>query len=175
MIGEIRDDTSLDTALKAALTGHLVLSTLHAGDAVGSITRLRDMGAENHLLASTLRLGASQRLVRKLCPRCSADSALSGREAALLGRPELRGAAAKTPCGCLACAGKGYNGRTGVFEFMAADEELSALVASGAGEKALREHCRGVGEKTMAEAAVGKILRGETDVAEVLKAFGPCR
>jgi type II secretory ATPase GspE/PulE/Tfp pilus assembly ATPase PilB-like protein len=99
MIGEIRDAASLDAAVKASLTGHLVLSTLHANSAKGVFTRLVDMGLDRPLAAATLQLAVAQRLVRRLCPAC--------------GREQERGAAAR---GCKECAGRGYSGRVGIFE-----------------------------------------------------------
>ncbi|MBR6021237.1 MAG: type II/IV secretion system protein, partial [Kiritimatiellae bacterium] len=116
MIGEIRDAESLDTAVKASLTGHLVLSTLHTNDALGAVVRMADMGLAPHLIAATLRIAIAQRLARRLCPHCRVPYVLSDSEAALLGRPELAGRTAYRPGGCLACAGRGTRGRIGLFE-----------------------------------------------------------
>lgn len=172
MIGEIRDEASLDTAVKAALTGHLVLSTLHTSDAPSAATRLRDMGLAPHILGATLRLCVAQRLVRRLCPRCREECALSASEAALLGRPQLADNHVWKPRGCLACAGRGYSGRTGVFEFMASDGGLASLLSSGAPEDEIRAYLSGRKTKTLADDAAEKLLAGETAFPEIIRAIG---
>ena len=169
MIGEIRDADSLDTALKASLTGHLVLSTLHTNDAAGVVTRLFDMGVAPHLVGATLRLSVSQRLVRRLCPRCRAPRALSAAEAAALGRSELAGRTAHDPRGCLYCAGRGYAGRVGLFECLSPDAEAVALIAEGCTEARLLASLRSKGYRTLLDDAIAKILDGVTTVPEVLE------
>ena len=169
MIGEIRDADSLDIAVKAALTGHLVLSTLHTNDAVSTVARLADMGLERHLIAATLRLAAAQRLVRGLCPECRAPAVLSAAEASLLGRPDAAGSAVRRPVGCLACAGRGHVGRTGLFEYFMPDEEMASLIASGAPEAELVAVLRRRGEPTLADDAMRKVLAGDVSAAEALK------
>lgn len=116
MIGEIRDAESLDVAVKAALTGHLVLSTLHANDAQSTVTRLEDMGLAPHLIKATLRLSMAQRLVRALCPHCRTQCMMNENELAVL---NCTNGEAFKPTGCLRCAGRGYKGRTGLFEIYA--------------------------------------------------------
>lgn len=172
MIGEIRDETSLDTAVKAALTGHLVLSTLHANDALGAVTRLRNMGLAPHLLAATLRLSVAQRLVRRLCPVCREPHELSPSDAALLGRPSLAGATAWRPRGCLACAGRGYSGRTGIFELAMPDADLAALIASGAPEDTLRSALH---SPSLLDDAIRSLLSGTTSLSELLRVLGPAQ
>ncbi len=172
MIGEIRDDISLDTAVKAALTGHLVLSTLHTNDAPSAVTRLRDMGLAPHILGATLRLCAAQRLVRRLCPRCREEIALGESEAALLGRPGLAGSRVWKPRGCLACAGRGYSGRIGVFELMASDPELAHLLATGAPEDEIHALLSTRKTKALADDAAEKLLAGDTDFTEIIRAIG---
>jgi type IV pilus assembly protein PilB len=169
MIGEIRDSESLGTAVKAALTGHLVLSTLHTNDAVSAVTRLHDMGLAAHLIAATLRMSAAQRLVRRLCPACRRPYAVTAAEAAALERPGLEGQTAYRPGECLACAGRGYNGRTGLFEFMVPDAPLASLIAAGvpAGELSAKLRSRGI--PSLAADAVRKVLAGETTVQEIIK------
>lgn len=115
MIGEIRDLNSLDAAVKAALTGHLVLSTLHANDAKSSVTRLIDMGLDSHLVPATLRLAVAQRLVRRLCPEC--------RE---------KGANGWEPRGCPSCGGRGYAGRIGLFELYSPEMGVETSMADDA-------------------------------------------
>ena len=169
MIGEIRDTESLDIAVKAALTGHLVLSTLHTNDALSTVSRLADMGLERHLIAATLRLSAAQRLVRSLCPHCRRPYEIPAGEAALLRTPSLEGRTAWRPGGCLRCAGRGGVGRTGVFEFFAPDEEIASLIAAGAPQDRLAAVLRDRGEPTLLDDAVRKVLSGETTVTEVLR------
>ena len=169
MIGEIRDSESLDIAVKAALTGHLVLSTLHTNDAVSTVARLADMGLERHLIAATLRLAAAQRLVRGLCPRCRKPVAITAAEAALLRWPELEGRTAYRPAGCLECAGRGGIGRSGLFEFLMPDEQIASMIAAGVPEPELAAELRRRKEPTLLDDAIRKVLAGETSVEEVLK------
>lgn len=171
MIGEIRDTESLDAAVKAALTGHLVLSTLHTNDAASAVTRLRDMGLEPHLIAATLRLSVAQRLVRKLCPECAESYEMSREEANGLGRPELAGTIAYKPCGCLACSGRGYIGRIGLFEFMIPNERLAEKIASDATLGELLEELEKQNQKLLIDDAIEKIRLGVTTVAEAMKAI----
>lgn len=172
MIGEIRDAESLDTAVKAALTGHLVLSTLHTNDAVSAVTRLADMGLAPHLAAATLRLSAAQRLVRALCPHCREAVPLSELEAAGLGRPELAGSNVFRPKGCVHCAGRGYRGRVGLFELFRPDAECASKIAAGVHEPELFALARSKGMRTLADDARAKCLEGVTTVSEVFRVLG---
>ena len=141
MIGEIRDFESLDVAVKAALTGHLVLSTLHANNAIGAVTRLRDMGLADHLTAATLRMSIAQRLVRRTCAACGG-------------------------AGCETCGGRGYAGRIGVFEVLRPNAEISRLIATGADETMLEVAARAAGFRSLAEDAQAKVDRGLIRAAE---------
>lgn len=138
MVGEIRDRETAEIAVQASLTGHLVLSTVHTNDAPGAITRMRDMGVEPFLLASTLRAVIAQRLVRRLCPHCSEVRELEQGLAGLLrlkpGR-EVRG-----PAGCGECGRTGYAGRIGVFETLRIDETVRRMIHDGADEAAISDH-----------------------------------
>ena len=144
LIGEIRDAETLDIALKAALTGHLVLATLHTNSATSTVTRLVDMGADRFLIAATLRLVVAQRLVRRLCPHCRhswpvSESAASALEFSALG---LRSAGTAWTAGaCVFCAGRGYQGRIGLFELLDIDREVSARIAADASEAELERSC----------------------------------
>lgn len=171
MIGEIRDAESLDAAVKAALTGHLVLSTLHTNDAPSAVTRLRDMGLEPHLIAATLRLSVAQRLVRRLCPECAEKYALTQAEANSLGRPELVGSDAYKPCGCLACSGRGYVGRVGLFEFMLPTAKLSEQIAADAPLGELIAQMKEEKQRLLIDDAIAKIQAGVTTVAEAMTAI----
>jgi general secretion pathway protein E len=135
MVGEIRDSETAQIAIQAALTGHLVLSSVHTNDAPGAITRLRDFGVEPFLLASTLRAVVAQRLVRRLCPACCepvpADAATAGLVGIPLGTPVM---AAR---GCAACGGTGFKGRTGVFEAVRVTDEIRQIILAGGDETAI--------------------------------------
>jgi len=167
MIGEIRDQDSLDTAVKAALTGHLVLSTLHTNDSINAVTRLANMGLERHLIAATLRLTVAQRLVRALCPRCREAYEADAATACSLGRDELTGATLYRPRGCVYCAGKGLRGRTGLFELFRPDVEISSLIADGANEHVLRRTYREAGGRLLIDDGIEKCLAGLTTPEEV--------
>lgn len=168
MIGEIRDQETAGIAVQASLTGHLVLSTLHTNSAVGAITRLLDMGLEPFLLASTLKGIMAQRLVRRLCPNCHDWRLPSAAEAELL--PGLK-QLSRLPraVGCDACQGRGYKGRTGLYEFIRVDAELADLIHAGAGESALEQFLQGR-RQSLVEAALARLEAGETSLEEVLGA-----
>ncbi|QLC23882.1 Flp pilus assembly complex ATPase component TadA [Parasphingopyxis algicola] len=138
MVGEIRDRETAEIAVQASLTGHLVLSTVHTNDAVGAITRMRDMKIEPFLLASTLRAVVAQRLVRKLCPHCREQVQASNAVAALLGFD------AGTPIfearGCPECSQTGYKGRTGVFEIIRIDDDIRRMINAGGDESQIARH-----------------------------------
>jgi type IV pilus assembly protein PilB len=172
MIGEIRDGESLDTAVKAAMTGHLVFSTLHANDATTSVARLKDMGLEAHLVAATLRLSVAQRLVRSLCPECRIRRAATSAEALALGAGDGDGFSVWEKCGCLACAGRGFRGRTGIFEMFRPDRDIAALIASGAAENEIFDLAREKGMRTLREDACEKCFSGVTSAGEVLRTLG---
>ncbi len=169
MIGEIRDSESLDTAIKASLTGHLVLSTLHTNDAVSAVTRLSDMGLADHMIAATLRLSVAQRLVRRLCPECRSEVAITAAEAGALDRPELEGRSAWRGRGCLRCAGRGVSGRVGVFEMMMPDAQIASLIAAGVPASELVAALRAQGVESLADDAIAKVLSGTTSISEVLQ------
>jgi general secretion pathway protein E len=169
MVGEIRDLETADMAIKAALTGHLVFSTLHTNSAPGAVTRLIDMGVPAYLVAATLRLSAAQRLVRRLCENCRRPRPLTPGEAVALGRPEHAGAEIFDATGCAYCGGRGYAGRTGIYEIMAPDEELSELVVGGAAEGKIREVARFKGMRTLRQDGADKVLAGITSVREVVE------
>jgi type II secretory ATPase GspE/PulE/Tfp pilus assembly ATPase PilB-like protein len=129
------------------------------------------MGLASHLLAATLRLSAAQRLVRRLCPVCREAYALAADEAAVLGRKDLAGKTVWRAHGCLACAGRGYAGRTGVFELVTPDTAFASRIAAGAHEDELRSMLAESGAATLSQNAIAKLLAGETDIGELLRAF----
>lgn len=168
MIGEIRDRETADVAIKAALTGHLVFSTLHTNSAASVITRLQDMGVERYLIAATLRLAVAQRLVRQLCPHCRQPRAMTAPEAAILNIPEAEGRTVYEPKGCIYCANRGFIGRLGLFELLACEESLARRVAEGCEEGEILAHMREKNLGSLFEDAAQKIFFGETTVAEVM-------
>jgi general secretion pathway protein E len=138
MVGEIRDRETADIAVQASLTGHLVLSTVHTNDAIGAITRLRDMKIEPFLLASTLRAVIAQRLVRRLCPTCRAPVQATGSVSALLGFDS--GAVIYEARGCGECSNTGYKGRIGVFEAVRIDDTIRRLINAVGDEAVIANH-----------------------------------
>ena len=170
VIGEIRDLDSLDIAVKASLTGHLVFSTLHTNNAVGAVTRLIDMGMPAHLIGATLRLCVAQRLVRRLCPHCRRPVTLDEPMALTLGLPEAAGRSVHEAGQCLYCAGRGYSGRMGLFECAPIDAEAGALIAHGFSESALTGMLSKRGFRTLLADGAEKAVAGLTTVREVLNA-----
>ncbi|MEM7698078.1 MAG: GspE/PulE family protein [Verrucomicrobiota bacterium] len=174
MLGEIRDQETAELSVRAALTGHLVLSTLHTNTAVGAVTRLIDLDVDHFLVASVLRLVAAQRLVRRLCPVCRQESAITESEAQSLRDPSLAGKPCWKPTGCLHCAGRGFAGRTGLFEIVPIGEEeaeiISARSRTDSVEAELNRRARAAGEASLLANGIEKVLVGESTVEEVLTA-----
>lgn len=170
VIGEIRDLDSLDIAVKASLTGHLVFSTLHTNNAVSVVTRLIDMGMPAHLIGATLRLAVAQRLVRRLCPHCRRPVALGAAHAQALNIPEAEGEIVHEAEGCLYCAGRGYSGRMGLFESASIDAEIAALISKGVAETELVAALRAQGFRNLLADGAAKVRAGLTTVREVLDA-----
>ncbi len=165
MVGEIRDEETADTALKAAMTGHLVFSTLHTNTAAGTITRLADIGCEPYLIGSTMNAVIAQRLVRRLC-QCKQRTEVDAAAAQWMEVAE--GTAVYRPVGCALCQGTGYRGRLGLFETLWFDDALAKLVMQGAGEEAL-EQAAGERLRPMWRDGVSKVLSGITTLDEVMK------
>ncbi len=173
MVGEIRDLETARNAIQAALTGHLVFSTLHTNDAPSAIARLLDLGIENFLLASTLSGLIAQRLVRCVCPACAEDRTLSEEELGHLGGLlEATGGAlpmVRQGAGCVECRNTGFRGRRGIFEMLEVNEPIRRLIMQASGTDAIRDQARADGMLSLREAAVRKMLMGETSFDEVLK------
>ncbi|HGY9627908.1 TPA: GspE/PulE family protein [Pseudomonas putida] len=166
MLGEIRDRETAQIAVQASLTGHLVLSTLHTNSAVGAVTRLRDMGVEPFLIASSLRGVLAQRLVRRLCP-CAVPHPLQAAERRLW--PELANLdETYHPVGCEQCQGTGYVGRLGLYEFIELDAGLVALLYDGASEVAMQGYLADR-RQSLVGMASDCLARGRTSLAEVLR------
>ncbi|MEN1727940.1 MAG: GspE/PulE family protein [Pseudomonadota bacterium] len=169
MIGEIRDAETADIAVKAALTGHLVLSTLHTNDAAGAITRLLDMGVPSYLVSATLRSVIAQRLVRRLCSACAAPVSCDPAHAEALGRVDLTDQQIKEPVGCMFCGDRGYVGRLALFEMLTCDRQLAKLISENASEDEIRSHLEHQKEGTLADDAAQKLLNGQTSMSDVLR------
>ncbi|MDP3306767.1 GspE/PulE family protein, partial [Methylotenera sp.] len=167
MVGEIRDEETADTALKAAMTGHLVFSTLHTNTAAGTVSRLIDIGCEPFLIGSTMNAVIAQRLVRKLCSHCKTSHAATDEEKNLLDLPAETEAQIYEPKGCAFCQGSGYRGRLGLFETLWFDEELSKLVAKGCSEEELEQRAGPQRLRPMWVDGTAKVLAGITTIAEL--------
>jgi len=168
MIGEIRDLETASIAVQASLTGHLVLSTLHTNTAIGAVTRLRDMGVEPFLLASSLIGVLAQRLVRRLCPDCKEAHTASGSECEWLDMKPSEAPQVYTPKGCEKCNQLGFVGRTGVYELIPVDDTLQQMIHDGEGEQAMEKYARTF---TTSLRVDGKrlVLEGTTSIEEVLR------
>jgi type IV pilus assembly protein PilB len=171
MIGEIRDLETGGIAIKAALTGHLVLSTLHTNDAPSTITRMIDMGIEAFNVASAVNLVVAQRLVRRICRDCKSSVTYRDEELASLGTnlDELRAIPFQRGKGCDTCNGTGYKGRAGLYEVMALSPELRRMILRGASVAELRDQAVSEGMLTLRMDGLKKIDRGVTTLEEVVK------
>src|SRR4051812_25191750 len=168
MIGEIRDHDSADVAIKAALTGHLVFSSIHTNSAAGVVTRLIDMGLEPFQVAATVRLCIAQRLGRRLCPECRKPRKLTAPEAAAVGRPEAGGATVYEPGGCERCGGRGYRGRIGLFEMLPIDEDMARRIVEGASEGDISRRAKERKIPGLRDDAAAKLLAGVTSFDEII-------
>jgi general secretion pathway protein E/type IV pilus assembly protein PilB len=170
MIGEIRDAETADIAMEAALTGHLVFSTLHTNDAPSAVTRLLDIGVKPFLVASALRAAMAQRLVRAICEQCKESYTPTERELKMLG------SISKTVpdhmyhgAGCDRCGKSGYKGRKGIFEIFKVDDTIQRLIFDHAPATLLRQRAREMGMRTLREDGMLKVASGMTSLSEVLR------
>jgi general secretion pathway protein E len=169
LIGEIRDQDTADIATHAALTGHLVLSTLHTNDAATALTRLIDLGIEPYLVASTVEAVLAQRLVRRVCEHCAAPTELTFEERTALGVPEGEVVPARKGAGCDECRGTGYRGRTGIYELLVMDDELRGALDRDASAGHLTQLGRKKGLRLLHEDGLRVIRQGWTTAEEVLR------
>lgn len=171
MVGEIRDFETAEIAVKAALTGHLVLSTLHTNDAPSTITRLVNMGIEPFLISSSVILVVAQRLVRKLCPSCKTLQKVSEEELLKIGFSEsqLKGLKIYGPQGCPECSNTGYRGRIALYEVMPIKEEIKELILTGATANEIKKEAIRLGMLTLRQSGIHKIIQGITSIKEVLR------
>ena len=174
MVGEIRDSETARIAVRAAMTGHLVLSSLHTNDAASAVARLGDMGVEGYLLASSLLGVVAQRLVRRICPRCGQPYVLAedAPERALLGARYAPGVVFRRGTGCEACAQTGYSGRVAAYEILPVTGQMRAMIARGATVQELRAAAVRAGMRTLLEDALDKAMAGLTSLREVAKLYG---
>ncbi|MEK0451780.1 MAG: Flp pilus assembly complex ATPase component [Verrucomicrobiota bacterium] len=172
MIGEIRDAETANIAINAALTGHLVFSTLHTNDAPSAVARLVDIGVQPFLVSSAVRAMVAQRLVRKICPNCKQPYELLDSEVSGLGldRSQLHEATILHGAGCEACKHRGYKGRAGIFEIFTVDDEVRHMVNNKATTVELRKRAREMGMRTLREDGIRKVLSGMTTAEEVISA-----
>ena len=167
MVGEIRDQETAQVAIQAALTGHLVLTTLHTNDAPSAITRLIDMGVAPFLVASTVQGVMAQRLVRRICPSCRLTDNATPEERAFLGAPEVLQVIRST--GCDKCRGTGFLGRVGLFELLVMSDALRQLVVGKASAARLRAQAATEGMQSLRDDGVRKVREGLSTMAEVLR------
>ena len=171
MLGEIRDAETAGIAIQAALTGHLVFSTLHTNDAPGAVARLADIGVKRFLVASSVRAIIAQRLVRKLCPSCKSSAMLNEREMRTLNLDAKQVAESDImgPQGCDVCRQMGYKGRAGIFEIFKVDDEVRHLINEDLTSPQLRRRARELGMRTLREDGIRKVLSGTTSASEVMR------
>lgn len=168
MVGEMRDLETTEIAIRGALTGHLVFSTLHTNDAVSGITRLLDMGVEPFLIASSVRAFLAQRLVRKLCDECKRPAVVEDEYLNEVGFPLDRKAGIFEAAGCRACRDTGYRGRMAILEICVIKPELSELITSHASYSQLKKQALAGGMTTLRDYGWNKVASGETTIEEVL-------
>ncbi len=180
MIGEIRDLETAEIAVRAALTGHLVFSTLHTNDAISAFTRLVDMGLESFLVASSVNAIMAQRLVRKLCPECSEAHQPAKTITEIAGRLKKQNSSLfpgkkagwRAPVGCHECRGTGYRGRMGIYEMVSVTPEIRDSVMNGASAHDLERIARTEGYRNLREDGLVKAWNGKTSVEEVIRVAG---
>ena len=170
MVGEIRDGETADIAVRSALTGHLVFSTLHTNDAPTTIDRLVDMEVPNYLVASCVKLVMAQRMVRKICPYCKTEAKVAPQTLQILGlsENEIKEVKVYEGKGCAECNNTGFSGRTGIFEVMPISPEIERMIVSGASSAEIKKQAIAEGMLTLRTAALEKLKKGITTVSEVL-------
>jgi type II secretory ATPase GspE/PulE/Tfp pilus assembly ATPase PilB-like protein len=167
LVGEIRDDETAHVAVQAALTGHLLLSTLHTTDAPEVLLRLMEIGIEHFYVREVVKLIIAQRLVRRLCVECRTERAATARELEEMGVAATGKASMWDPKGCDACSGTGYMDRTAVYETMPMSEEIKDLIAPDVPLRRIRDKAVEQGMRTLWQNAVGKVLAGNTSLEEI--------
>jgi type II secretory ATPase GspE/PulE/Tfp pilus assembly ATPase PilB-like protein len=177
MVGEIRDSETATISVNAAMTGHLVFSSVHANTSAGAVPRLLNLGAEPFLIASTLNMVIAQRLVRVLCPRCKKEEKIDDflKERIDMIQDDVSADIKKTlktnhqAVGCPACFNTGYRGRTGIFEILQIDRNVKKLIVNKSSSDEIWESARKSGAKTMLEDGLIKAAKGTTSLEEVFR------
>ena len=169
MIGEIRDSETAEIAVRASITGHLVVSTLHTNSTSSSIARLKDMGIESYLLSDSMVGIIAQRLLRRLC-ECKKEKEATKEEKLELGVPVDEPLKIYEPCGCKLCNETGYKGRIGVYEIMKITPKIRNLITDNAGADEIKEAAMKEGMLPLKEAAAKYVISGMTSVAEAIRA-----
>ena len=169
MVGEIRDPETAGIAMQAALTGHLVLATLHTNDSAGAITRLENLSVEPYLVSAALVGVVAQRLVRRICPKCKVEAELPAAVQHAAERAGVQLDKAYRGRGCAACGQSGYKGRCGVYEVLVPGDELRDAIASGANLGKLRKLAKAEGMNTLFEYGLECVRNGTTTVEELLR------
>jgi type IV pilus assembly protein PilB len=172
MVGEIRDRETAQIAIESALTGHLVLSTLHTNDAPGAITRLTEMGTEPFLVASALGCVVAQRLARMLCSSCKRRTIIPARTLRASGYKARVDLEAYEPVGCRRCGGSGYRGRVGLYEVMTMTPEIQTLALERAPAEAIRDMAVSQGMSRLRDDGLEKVRQGRTSMAEIARVLG---
>ena len=175
MVGEIRDDETVELAIRAALTGHLVFSTIHTNDAASGFARLLNWEIEPFLIASTVKGILAQRLVRRICENCRIEHEITDRESTLLKIDKKKYSKTFTGKGCLSCRNSGYRGRVGLYELLKVDEKVSQLVLNQEPSFKIKEMARKNGMMTMLEDGLQKALDGKTSLHELIEVLGSTR
>ena len=167
MVGEIRDLETAQIAIQAALTGHLVISTLHTNDTVSTLSRLNFMGVPNYLVAEAIHLIISQRLVRKICVNCKEEDKEGAETLKKMGIP-VRNNLIYRGRGCIDCHQTGYLGRTAIFELLKINKDIRLSLVEGATEENIRNLCINNGIRSLKQAAIEKVFDGITTVDEMI-------
>jgi type IV pilus assembly protein PilB len=169
MIGEIRDQETASIAVQAAITGHLVVSTLHTNSSASTITRLEDMGIESYLIADSVVGVVAQRLVRRLCPSCKKPKLADAEEKAVMDVPEEKEITIYEPCGCAKCDNTGYKGRIGVYEIMKMSPKLKTIISKREGADKIKAQALAEGMHTLHMSATDYVLEGITSYSEMIR------
>ena len=171
MVGEIRDGETAEISIKAALTGHLVLSTLHTNDAPSSIHRLLNMGVEPFLISASVSMVIAQRLVRKICPHCNGEDGESENKllAMNLDKNDYEGMSFQIGSGCDRCNNTGYKGRSVIYEIMEVDDEMKTLISGAATSIEIKDLAIKKGMDTLRESGMKKVILGVTSLDEVMR------
>jgi type IV pilus assembly protein PilB len=169
MVGEIRDQDTARVAIQAALTGHMVLSTLHTNDCPSSLTRLMDMGIEHYLVASALNGIVAQRLARTVCPSCKTSYYPPPSVLAQAGWSDTRPRAFQRGEGCLQCHDSGFRGRTGIYEVMEIDDSIREMIHLRSTESDIRKYLRAKGHQDLRQEGLRVVEEGRSTLEEVLR------